>query len=560
MKIPESFLDQINLGVAFEVREALLRLVISSKNENLNFETSGNNSSLLNDFFKTSEAVFFVYDLKAFSKELSVLGINLPAKIYDILLGCYVKNSNDKNDFESIVESELEIDFTERSEGNDLNFEQTTNTFLLQKAKFSLQLGEKYLQEIKEPQLNLWKNIESPLAPILGQMEAVGVYIDNQKLKEISLELKTKSLEYEGKILEKLNDPSLNINSTKQLPESLIKAGFDLKKASSKGKISTDKETLDNLKKDDPTGVISDILQYRTVSKLFSTFTESFLSQLDTNSRIHGIYSQAQVPTGRLSSNSPNLQNIPIKNPIYGPMIRSTFSSPEGFILVGADYSQFELRLLAHFSKDPVLLETFELNQDTHARTAAEIFEVPIEQVTLSQRRVGKTLNFALIYQQGPYATSIQLGIEQKEAKSYIEKYFTRFSKVKPYIEETIENARKNGYVQTLYGRRRYFKNLNSKMAIIRKADERAAFNALLQGSNADIIKIAMVNIHRRLEKESLPAKIILQVHDELVLECGQKYADTVKEILITEMQINQPLLVPIEVNAGSGKNWNLLK
>jgi DNA polymerase-1 len=216
-----------------------------------------------------------------------------------------------------------------------------------------------------------------------------------------------------------------------------------------------------------------------------------------------------------------------------------------------------ELRLLAHFCEDPVLIDAFAQNQDIHTRTTSEIFEIPINEVTKEQRRLGKTLNFALVYQQGPQATAKQLGIKTKEATAYIEKYFARFAKVKPFVEEVLENARKNGYVETYFGRRRYFENLNSGNDFLRKIDERAAFNAVLQGSNADIIKLAMINLEQRLLQEKLDAKIVLQVHDELVLEAKQEQAEQIKAILIEEMEIKQPLKVPILVEAGVGQSWS---
>ena len=419
----------------------------------------------------------------------------------------------------------------------------------------SLYLAKRYFQLFDRKLIDLWQNIESPTALILAKMELNGVYIDKDKLKIVSDELETGAAQLQVEVLDLLKAPTLNLNSPSQLGTVLVERGFKLKKGAS-GKISTDRAVLETLEVADETGVISKILEYRTLSKLFSTYTDSFLKLLDPNSRIHGTYNQVQAATGRLSSNNPNLQNIPIRNPKYGPLIRSTFSAPAERVIIAADYSQMELRLLAHFCEDPVLIDAFAQNQDIHTRTTSEIFEIPIDKVTKEQRRLGKTLNFALVYQQGPQATAKQLGIKTKEASAYIEKYFARFAKVKPFVEEVLENARKVSYVETYFGRRRYFENLNSGNDFLRKIDERAAFNTVLQGSNADIIKLAMINLELRLKDENLDAKIILQVHDELVLEAGANQAQKIKGVLVEEMEINQPLKVPILVEAGVGQNW----
>ena len=224
--------------------------------------------------------------------------------------------------------------------------------------------------------------------------------------------------------------------------------------------------------------------------------------------------------------------------------------------MISADYSQIELRILAHYTEDPILVDAFQKGQDIHSRTASEIFEVAPENVTSEMRRLGKTLNFALIYQQGPQATAKQLGISNKEASQFIEKYFARFPKVRPFIENTINEAREKGYVETIWGRRRYFRNLNSKIVMLRKGEERAAFNAPLQGSAADMMKIAMLRVSEKIKEANLDAKIVLQVHDEIVLEAAKEQIESVKDLVKKEMVLNQPLKVPIVVDAGIGSNW----
>jgi len=480
--------------------------------------------------------------------------LNFPQNAVCMMLSGFVQNSSLQFDLlaqaQRNLEPEVLADLIE--EFNDVNRKLNTQE---REAIVSLFLAKRYFEIFDKKTLDLWQNIESPIAVILARMELNGVYIDKEKLKIVSDELETGAAQLQTEVLDLLDAPTLNLNSPSQLGTVLVERGFKLKKTAS-GKISTDREVLEGLEVKDETGVIAKILEYRTLSKLFSTYTDSFLKLLDQNSRIHGTYNQVQAATGRLSSNNPNLQNIPIRNPKYGPLIRSTFSAPVERVIIAADYSQMELRLLAHFCEDPVLIDAFAQNQDIHTRTTSEIFEIPIDEVTKEQRRLGKTLNFALVYQQGPQATAKQLGIKTKEASTYIEKYFARFAKVKPFVEEVLENARKNGYVETYFGRRRYFENLNSGNDFLRKIDERAAFNAVLQGSNADIIKLAMINLEQRLKNEKLDAAIILQVHDELVLEATKNQAEMIKTTLIEEMEIKQPLKVPILVEAGIGQNW----
>jgi DNA polymerase I len=402
----------------------------------------------------------------------------------------------------------------------------------------------------------LWREVESPLVYILAKIELNGVFIDQNKLKDIQSELDRQIISLEQSITQMIDKP-ININSTKQLGEALAEKGYNLGKKGKSGNLSTDRETLELLIADDTSGLIKKILEYRTYTKLQSGFVVPLLDLVDKKtSRIHTTYDQMIVPTGRISSNSPNLQNIPVKDDIYGKKIRSCFAAEPGNILIGADYSQAELRFLAHFTQDETLLEVFRSGQDIHSRTASEIFEIPLSEVTSSQRRVGKTLNFALLYQQGTFSTAKQLGITTKEAQVYIDKYFARFTKVKPFIEKVLLDGAEKGYVETFSGRRRYFANLKVPNRFLRAMDERAAFNAVLQGSNADITKLAMLHLEKRFRKEKIDYRLVLTVHDELVVEVNEKYIEIGKRILQEEMELGQPLFVPLEVCVSAGKNW----
>jgi DNA polymerase-1 len=450
-------------------------------------------------------------------------------------------------------------DFQRRYSLETFSKEDFNGNLELVKLWHSDQLGRYFIQNLDSKLLNLWQNVESPLARVLAVMETNGIYIDQAKLQEISNQLSSETERLEAEIKAILQVENLNLNSPSQLGPALVNFGLTIKPKSS-GKIPTDKDVLESLVPIDKSGVVAKILDYRTVTKLNSTFAVSFLGKLDKNSRIHGVFSQTGAATGRISSNSPNLQNIPIKHPKYGPLLRACIASEPSKLIISADYSQIELRLLAHFCEDPVLKAAFENDEDIHARTASEIFEIPLDSATKEQRNVGKTLNFALLYQQGPQATGKQLGISTKIASQIIAKYFEKFAKVRPYLDSNLEFARKNGFVETFLGRRRYFDNLNSTNGFLRSMEERAVCNSPLQGSNADLIKLAMINLQNRIEKENLPAKIVLTVHDELVVETDKDFAKEMLQILITEMELGQPLNVPIKVEDGVGHNWSEAK
>lgn len=558
----------------------------------------------LNKFFASFEGQMFVFDLKQIYKIASFKEILLPKNILDVYLGIYLENSEQENNYEAIFEVKskileekfgykinpdlqkinensknnnlqtkiLETDFNKNVlDENDLfgeitpikqdlekleNNSRDLETFN-SKIQFIFFLGIFYEQTLPTKIWILLKDLESPLAVVLSKMELDGIYVDKQKLRETGQKLMEVMKKNEKEIKQSLKSPDLNLNSPSQLAVVLAKNNFKLTKSTSGGKISTNKKVLDELEKTDETGIITKILEYRTVSKLYSTYTENLIARLDKNSRLHGEFLQAHTATGRLSSQNPNLQNIPIKNSNFAHFIRASFAAPKGSSMLSSDYSQIELRLLAHFCGDPKLVEAFEQNQDIHSKTASEIFGIPLEKITSKERGVGKTLNFALVYQQGVFATARQLKVPQKEGKEFMEKYFQTFIKIKPFIDETLEKAKKDGFVETIYGRRRYFKNLNSENGFLRTQDQRAAFNAVLQGSGADIIKKAMIDIQNKIEAKKLKAKMVLQVHDELVLECENKDLEEIKKVLVEGMELGQPLKVPLKIDLQIAQNWS---
>lgn len=401
---------------------------------------------------------------------------------------------------------------------------------------------------------NLYNNVELPLVEVLREMEAAGVRIDVAKLKEAETAL-TEELNTIEQRIYSLADGPFNINSPKQVGELL----FDKLKLDSKakklktGQYSTSEEVLVALK--DRHEIVGLILDYRALSKLITTYISALPDYIAADGKIHTTYNQTVTATGRLSSSNPNLQNLPIRSE-RGRFIREAVIPDDGCLFLSADYSQIELRLMAHFSQDEHLLAAFRNGQDVHAATAAKIFGLPIEQVTKDQRRKAKTANFGIIYGISAFGLSQQLDCSRTEAKQLIDDYFAAFPRVIEYIESQKELARQKGYAETLFGRKRYLPDIHSQNATVRSFAERNAVNAPIQGTAADIIKMAMVSIHRRLKEEKLQAQMTMQVHDELNFNVPVQEVDRVREIVVSEMQNAVQLSVPLIAECGVGHNW----
>ena len=401
---------------------------------------------------------------------------------------------------------------------------------------------------------NLYNNVELPLVEVLREMEAAGVRIDVAKLKEAETAL-TEELNTIEQRIYTLADGPFNINSPKQVGELL----FDKLKLDSKakklktGQYSTSEEVLVALK--DRHEIVGLILDYRALSKLITTYISALPGYIAADGKIHTTYNQTVTATGRLSSSNPNLQNLPIRSE-RGRFIREAVIPDDGCLFLSADYSQIELRLMAHFSQDEHLLAAFRNGQDIHAATAAKIFGLPIEQVTKDQRRKAKTANFGIIYGISAFGLSQQLDCSRTEAKQLIDDYFAAFPRVIEYIESQKELARQKGYAETLFGRKRYLPDIHSQNATVRSFAERNAVNAPIQGTAADIIKMAMVSIHRRLKEEKLQAQMTMQVHDELNFNVPAQEVDRVREIVVSEMQNAVQLSVPLIAECGIGHNW----
>ena len=401
---------------------------------------------------------------------------------------------------------------------------------------------------------NLYNEVELPLVPVLREMEDAGVRIDVPKLKQAETALTEELNALEQRIYALAGEP-FNINSPRQVGELLFdKLQLDSKAKKSKtGQYSTSEEVLVALKEKHE--IVGLILDYRELKKLISTYISTLPGYIAADGKIHTTYNQTVTATGRLSSSNPNLQNLPIRSE-RGRFIREAVIPDEGCLFLSADYSQIELRLMAHFSQDEHMLAAFRSGQDIHAATAAKIYGLPIDQVTKDQRRKAKTANFGIIYGISAFGLAQQLDCSRSEAKQLIDDYFAAFPRVISYIESQKELARQKGYAETLFGRKRYLPDIHSHNATVRSFAERNAVNAPIQGTAADIIKMAMVSIHRRLKEENLQTQMIMQVHDELNFNVPVSEVDRVREIVVSEMQNAVHLSIPLIAECGVGENW----
>jgi DNA polymerase-1 len=408
----------------------------------------------------------------------------------------------------------------------------------------------------KREQWDLFRDVEMPLVRVLMDMETAGVALDTEQLKEISTEMYQRVVELEKQI-HKLAGHPFNVSSTQQLGEVLFEELGLPAKARTKTGYSTRASVLEELKDQHP--IVELILEHRQLTKIKSTYVDALPALVNRETgRVHTSYNQTGTVTGRISSSDPNLQNIPVRTEL-GRQVRSAFVAEEGWLLLGADYSQVELRVLAHISQDPNLLEAFSRGEDIHASTAATVFEVPLSEVTPGMRRIAKTINFGIIYGMGEYGLAQRTDLSVEDARKFIANYFTRYPKVSEYIEETKKEARETGFVSTLLGRRRYFPELQTTSRAhtgVKRAAEREAINMPIQGSAADILKIAMVRLHGALREEGLAARMILQVHDELVLEVPREELEPVGRLVSSVMENAWDLDASLKVDVKVGSNW----
>ena len=507
------------------------------------------------------------YDMHIFKG----LNIELNGISMDTMLASYVKDPAFKHGLKNQAFSYLGYDMTPIEEligkgKSQITMAQvpveTVAEYACADAKATWELGQFYDKTLTEEEKGLLYNIEQPLVPVLVEMERNGVSIDTAYLKELSDELQDNLDKIEAKIFQ-LAGEKFNVNSPKQVGDIL----FEKMQLPVKGKIktqtgySTSASVLESLRDVHP--IISLLLSHRHYAKLKSTYVDTLPALVNPKTgRIHTSFNQTITTTGRLSSSEPNLQNIPIRTEI-GNRIRAAFvpADKENACILSADYSQIELRLLAQISGDEGLLETFCCDGDVHTDTASKVFNVPVSEVTHEMRRTAKTVNFGIIYGQSSFGLSETLKIKPGQAKEIIDKYFKTYPKIKEYMDNTIHEARENGYVKTLYGRKRYLKeDLHSRIKQIREFAERAAINSPLQGTAADMIKLAMIRLYNELKNSTFKSKLILQVHDELVLEVFNDELEQIKGLVRKCMELDQPLKVPLVVDIACGPSWMEVK
>ena len=416
------------------------------------------------------------------------------------------------------------------------------------------QMYQKTKEQLEEQQeMELFEHIEMPLVQVLAEMQYKGMYVDKKELKQFGTEMKEK-LEIITKEIYQLVGEEFNINSPKQLGEVLFeKLKLPVYKKTKSG-YSTAEEVLEKLKGEHP--VIEKILEYRSLAKLNSTYVEGLMPYINEKTgRIHSYFHQTITATGRISSTEPNLQNIPTRIEL-GKRLRKVFKPAEGYLYIDADYSQIELRVLAHISEDKNMIQAFLNNEDIHKQAASKVLNIPIEEVTKEERSHAKAVNFGIVYGISDFGLAEQLGISRKQAKEYIEEYLKKYNGVKKFMDDIVELAKEQGYVETLFHRRRYIPEIKSSNYNIRQFGARAAMNTPIQGTAADIMKIAMIQVYKELEKRKLKSKLVLQVHDELIIEAAIEEKEEVKEILKNAMENAIELKVPLKIEMSEAKNW----
>ncbi|MGP1991191.1 DNA polymerase I [Zobellia laminariae] len=522
---------------------------------------------ILRPFFEAENIEKIGQNLKYDIKVLDKYAIKVKGMFFDTMLAHYLINPDMRHNMDVLSETYLNytpISITEligKKGKNQLNMRdiplEKQTEYAVEDADITFQLAKHFRPELAEAKTDiLFKDIEIPLLHVLADMELEGINLDEKFLNSLSEDLNNDIKNLEEKIYEAAGE-EFNIASPKQLGEILFSKMklVDKPKKTKTGQFSTAEDVLSYLAKDHE--IIKNVLDYRGLAKLKSTYVDALPEQVEpTTGRVHTDYMQTVAATGRLSSNNPNLQNIPIRTE-RGRQVRKAFvPRDENYILLAADYSQIELRIIAALSEETTMIEAFKNGEDIHASTASKVFNVPIEEVTREQRSNAKTVNFGIIYGVSAFGLSNQTDLSRAEAKELIETYYKTYPKLRSYMSNQINFARDNGYVQTVLGRRRYLKDINGHNAIVRGAAERNAVNAPIQGSAADIIKIAMINIHKKLDEGNYKSKMLLQVHDELVFDIFKPELEELKDVIKSEMENAYKLSVPLDVEVGVGQDW----
>lgn len=521
----------------------------------------------LRPFFESEDICKIGQNLKYDIKVMAKYDIEVKGKLFDTMLAHYLINPDMRHNMDVLAEtylnySPISIETLIGKKGkNQLSMREVPldkqTEYAVEDADITLQLKEHFEQELDEANTQkLFDEIEVPLLRVLADMELEGINLDKDFLKKLSEEL-DKDIQKLEKEIYKAAGEEFNIASPRQLGEILFEKMklVDKPKKTKTGQYSTAEDVLSYLAKDHQ--IIQDVLSYRGLAKLKSTYVDALPEQVqELTGRVHTNYMQTVAATGRLASNDPNLQNIPIRTE-RGRQVRKAFiPRDKDHILLAADYSQIELRIIAALSEEENMINAFKNGEDIHASTAARVFNVPIDKVTREQRGNAKTVNFGIIYGVSAFGLSNQTDLSRTEAKELIETYYKTYPKLRDYMDGQVAFARDNGYVQTVSGRRRYLKDINSRNAVVRGAAERNAVNAPIQGSAADIIKIAMINIHEKMTEADYKSKMLLQVHDELVFDVYKPELDKLKTLIKTEMENAYELAVPLDVELGLGEDW----
>lgn len=550
------------VGMSFSYRNGLAYYIPLSEKRDEALETL----EIFKPFFEKEDVLKIAHNLKFDYKVLHQYGVEIKGNLFDTMIAHYLLNPDGRHGMDYL--SEMYLDYKPvsietligkkgKNQGTfrDVDLLEATE-YAAEDADITFQLYELFAPQLKKENLeDLFYKIEMPLMKVLAKMELAGVSLDENWLKQESKDLENDLKNLEIKIFE-LSGEEFNMNSPKQLGEILFeKMKLDPKAKKTKtGQYATSEDVLQKLASKHE--IIKHILEYRTYQKLKSTYVDALPSQIDKiDNRVHTNFSQTTAATGRLASVNPNLQNIPIRT-LRGQQIRGAFVSGEGKKIISADYSQIELRLIAEISGEENMIKAFQNGEDIHASTAAKLFGISLEEVSKTQRSQAKTVNFGIIYGQGAFALAEQTGLTRTEAKQLIDSYYETYPKLKIWMAEQVQKARELGYVETLFNRKRHLKDINSANFVVKAHAERNAVNAPIQGSAADIIKIAMINIDKVFEKEKLKTKMLLQVHDELVFEAPTEEVEVATYLIKTEMESAVETQVPLLVEVGVGKNW----
>jgi len=518
-------------------------------------------------FFENENIEKIGHNLKYDIKVLSNYNMPVKGKLFDTMIAHYLINPDMRHGMDVLSETYLNyqpVSITEligKKGKNQLSMRDVElskqTEYAVEDADITLQLKEHFTKELESGNVTkLFNDIETPLVSVLTAMEIEGINLNTEFLKGLSIDLADDINRLEKSVFEQAGE-EFNLASPKQLGVVLFENMklVEKPKKTKTGQYATSEDILSNLAKEHQ--IIRDIQEYRQYKKLQSTYVDALPNEVNPKTgRVHTVYAQAVAATGRLSSNNPNLQNIPIRTE-RGKQVRKAFiPRDENHVLLAADYSQIELRIIASLSEEETMIEAFKNGEDIHASTAAKVFNVPLEEVTREQRSNAKTVNFGIVYGVSAFGLSNQTDLSRKEAKALIDTYYETYPKLRNYMAEQVDFARENGYVETVLNRRRYLKDINSQNAIVRGAAERNAVNAPIQGSAADIIKLAMINIHKRFEKEQFKSKMLLQVHDELVFDAHKEELEIIKPIIKEEMENAYKMAVPLDVEMGIGQNW----